>query len=77
MNKPPVFNYADYVKLHGECVKLKAENWALKNALKAALYDIAHECDTCKFVCVGYDEEPPCSRCRGANEWEWRGVKNG
>lgn len=30
MNKPPVFNYDDFVYLHGECKKLKAENEALK-----------------------------------------------
>lgn len=35
MGKPYVFNYADFVKLHGECVRLKAENARLKAEIDA------------------------------------------
>lgn len=66
-----IFNYADYVKLHGECVKLKAENEKLKCMIKAMVDDIRQcpICVRCKYWDAtknDYSEE-----CRNCGWYPW------
>lgn len=61
--------------------QLESDNARLKAERDAAMGDIVHECETCKYG----EDSPECAHCYGNPEafdafearWEWRGPQGG